>query len=173
MQQETSFRNVKGNLSDARLWMCISPDYTCLAHQDSLITQLQVDLQMNLLHVKHTNKTFCGPEVYLSTSTRSSLSRAHLVLGQNTLTRQPASRLSSMCSAWANWFTVCREKHRFMTKDTIITLVPVLTRKYILWIDIIKLSRNCMFIKILKLAFERFFSSFSKFCFFPPSFYEF
>lgn len=48
-------------------------------------------------------------EVYLSTRTRSSRSRAHFVLGQNTFTRQPASKLSSMCSAWANWFTVCRE----------------------------------------------------------------
>lgn len=44
---------------------------------------------------------------YLSTSTRSSRSRAHLLFGQNTRTRQPASRLSSMWSAWASWFTVC------------------------------------------------------------------
>lgn len=44
---------------------------------------------------------------YLSTRTRSSRSRAHLVFGQNTRTRQPASRLSSMWRAWASWFTVC------------------------------------------------------------------
>ena len=43
---------------------------------------------------------------YLSTSTRSSRSSAHLVFGQKTRTRQPASRLSSMWRAWASWFTV-------------------------------------------------------------------
>lgn len=45
---------------------------------------------------------------YLSTSTKSSRRRAHLDFGQNTRTRQPASRLSSMWRAWASWFTVCR-----------------------------------------------------------------
>lgn len=48
---------------------------------------------------------------YLSTSTKSSLSRAHLALGQNTRTRQPASRLSSMWRAWASWFTVCTQSN--------------------------------------------------------------
>lgn len=50
---------------------------------------------------------------YLSTSTKSSRRRAHLDFGQNTRTRQPESRLSSMCRAWASWFTVCRgRRHR-------------------------------------------------------------
>lgn len=51
---------------------------------------------------------------YLSTSTKSSRRRAHLDFGQNTRTRQPASRLSSMWRAWASWFTVCREGRYFV-----------------------------------------------------------
>lgn len=55
----------------------------------------------------HFTKAVCCINQYLSMSTRSSLRRAHFFLGQKTLTRQPASRLSSMCSAWASWLTVC------------------------------------------------------------------
>jgi len=46
--------------------------------------------------------------VYLSTSTRSSRSNAHFALGHMTHTRLPASKSSSWCNAWANWFTVCQ-----------------------------------------------------------------
>lgn len=58
-----------------------------------------------------------GP--YLSIRTRSSLSTAHLVLGQNTRTRQPESWFLSICRAWARWLTVCKVKSNFKLQQDI------------------------------------------------------